>query len=190
MSEPLTFESVVEDFTAIALEQKLPAFKNKSEESIREFLTSYADQCRFTDNSVYTLKPQIFMSETYELLSRSDFPWVAAARQRFRARTTPFTAKDQLFFDAIILFMLRFQADPSIIEQGLTEPVNYFVKKDNRNIAPTVGPFQRVPSTFFGKELSIWEIEFPEETDMVLVYTNEGFLRMIFRREQGAIVNY
>lgn len=192
MSEPLKFEEVIDAFIEIGNAQGVAILKNDPE--AKAALERYALICLFTPASRFTVQPAIFMSEAYDLLSRSDFPWIAAARKKLAEvgsrRFPSATKKDAMFLDAIVLYMLRCQADESVIEQGLSEPVNYFTKKDDPTVAPTVGPFTRVSSTFFGKELSIWEVEFPEDHDTVVVYTNEGFLRMIFRRQQGAIVNY
>lgn len=189
----LNFNEIVEAFIEIGKAQGVGIVKDMTEET-KASLVGYASICQYGQNSYFTVQPEVFMSEAYDLLSRSDFPWIAAARKKLAEvgsrRFSSTSKKDAMFLDALVLYMLRCQAVESVIEQGLTEPVNYFTKKDDLTAAPTVGPFTRVSSTFFGKELSIWEVEFPEDHDVVVVYTNEGFLRMIFRRQQGAIINY
>lgn len=192
MSEYLSYTEVCGAFAKLAMEQRIPVFKRDTEESVAEYLASYGNSLLQGPDFVFTVPPAIYITEAFTLLAKSGFPWVSKDTEpRYEGLQRVTSKQDAMFLNAFNIYLKRCQVHETVAAVGLTEALNYFIKKDEEGVSPLKGPFEKIPSTFFGTEqLDFWDIEFPDTGDMVVVYTKEGFLRMIIRYQGKTARHY
>lgn len=192
MSEYLSYTEVCNAFAELATQQRIPVFKNDAVEGIAEYLATYGTALLQGPDFVFTVPPEIYITEAYSLLAKSGFPWVTKDTEpRYEGLQRVTSKQDSMFLNAFNIYLKRCQVHETVAAIGLSEPLNYFIKKDQENVSPLKGPFEKIPSTFFGTEpLDFWDIEFPDTGDIAVVYTKEGFLRMILRYEGKTVKHY
>ncbi len=188
----MTYDDVCEAFAKLAEEQRIPIFKRDARDDIASYLKTYGIALHLGKEYLFTVPPEIYITEAFSLLSKSSFPYVSRVTDaRYEGLKRVTTKQDAMFFNAFNIYLMRCQIHNSIMDHGLTEKVNYFIKKDEEGVSPLKGPFEKIPSTFFGTEqLDFWDIEFPDNGDVAVVYTNEGFLRMILRYKGKSATHY
>lgn len=188
----LSYAEVCTKFAEMAKEQKMRYFDKETPEEVAEYLLNYGIPFGCTEKYLYTVDPAEFMKSAYKQL-RIDSPpliktIVDAGRQPWELTTDKVTS---MFFEAFLIYIFRCRIHESLAETVFDEALNFFVKVSDPKKSPYEGPFERVPSTFFGGEqLSIWDMDFPPEYDMALVYTNEGFLRTILKYKGKSVMHY
>ena len=192
MSEYLSYTEVCDAFAELAATQRIPVFKNDDVPAISSFLATYGQALVYGADFVFTVPPEIYITEAYSLLAKSGFPWVSQdTDSRYEGLQRVSTKQDAMFLNAFNIYLKRCQVHETVAAIGLSEPLNYFIKKDGAGVCPLKGPFEKIPSTFFGTEpLDFWDIEFPNTGDVAVVYTKEGFLRMILRYEGKVVRHY
>lgn len=192
MSSPLTYQEVCTKFAELALTQHVPLFEGDTVEQVESYLSEYGKDLVQGSDYKFTVDPLLYIREAYAKLAIAGFPWVNFVVERRKSGLELKTGKvNTMFLDAFNIYLLRCQVHDSLLEHDFSESVNYFIKTDKEGVSPLEGPFKKIPSSFFGGEqISFWDIEFPADSDMVVVYTNEGFLRMILRYKGKAVSHY
>ena len=176
-----SYQDVLNAFAKLGIEQRIPIIADDSVEQAAKYLGEYVKALHIGEDYVFTVDPELFLKNAYETLDKDDFPWVRKVTEpRKKQLETVTGTMTAMFLNAMNIYMMRCQIHPSLLEMSFDEPVNYFVKSKEEGASPLQGPFIKVPSTFFGgKQLSFWEMDFPADKDLIVAYTNEGFLRMI-----------
>lgn len=182
--QPMSYEEICRKFAELGIKSRISMLVNDSVEEATAYLMQYGDSTKLNQGEefYYLANPEVFLKNAYSTLCISSFGWIDRTKPALEAIAGVTSRPNALFFDAFNLYLCRCSVHNSLQMSDFNEAVNYFVKTDEEGVSPLKGPFEKVPSTFFGgEELNFWDIDFPKNHDTIVVYTNEGILRMIMR---------
>ncbi len=182
--QSMSYEEVCQKFAELGIKHRISLLADDSIEDATLYLKGYGDSTKLNQGEefYYLVNPEAFLKSAYSSLANSSFGWVDRMKPAREAVEKVTSRQNALFLDAFNVYLCRCAIHNSLQMTDFNEAVNYFVKTDVEGESPLKGPFEKVPSTFFGgEELNFWDINFPKNHDMIVVYTNEGILRMIMR---------